>query len=340
MKRHQPIELLKLIAVFFVVIIHNRFAPPFGFIMDTLARFAVPVFFMITGYFIVGSPAPLEKLKKQIFKLSEYYIAYVLIYILNYFIIALWTNKLMAFKYSLETNIKSLLISPTMGFHLWYVINIIWVLMIVYIFAHFNKLKVLFILSSILHLIGILLSHLSLYLFHKALPLSATRNFLFFGLFYVMLGIGIKKLDISKIKLNQLSLLTVAVIICLLQVAERFMWEHLFKSSFGDYFFTTIIASSALFIYALRSSINHPFIEKLSSYSMPIYFLHVLVMELLSLLLLKTFRISLRMVKTSITGNFIFILLTCILSCIVYDLFRKIIKPSFEKIWHSIKISA
>lgn len=50
-KRNQTMELCKFIASFFVVFIHAPFPGRLGSFVDCLARFAVPMFFMISGYF-------------------------------------------------------------------------------------------------------------------------------------------------------------------------------------------------------------------------------------------------------------------------------------------------
>lgn len=49
--RNQSMELCKLIASVFVVFIHALFPGRLGDVMDCLARFAVPLFFAISGYF-------------------------------------------------------------------------------------------------------------------------------------------------------------------------------------------------------------------------------------------------------------------------------------------------
>ena len=134
MKRNQSIELLKLISCFFIVIIHNPFTSSFGSAIDAIARFSVPFFFMTTGYFIVEPNNPSSNLKKQIIKLIKYYFIYEFIYILSYSIIALVKNDSTNLLNALIRNFKHIWIEPTIGAHLWYVINIIWVLVIIYFF--------------------------------------------------------------------------------------------------------------------------------------------------------------------------------------------------------------
>ena len=50
-QKNYTLELLKLFASYMVVFIHIMFYGEMGIIMDTLARFAVPLFFLISGYY-------------------------------------------------------------------------------------------------------------------------------------------------------------------------------------------------------------------------------------------------------------------------------------------------
>ena len=324
MKRNQSIDLLKLISVFLVVVGHNQFSKHFGFIMDASSRFAVPIFFMITGYFVIKSVNISTTLKHQMIKLAKYYITYELVYLAYEFAIALSEMSFSGFNDNLLMYIKYILSAPTIGVHLWYIINIIWVMMIVYIFNKFNKLNVLFIASSILYLIGIIISNLSQQIFQQALPLYATRNFLFFGLFYFMLGMYISKINIDNIKFNNKFILFISVTFCLAQVMEKYLWKVLLGSNFGEYFLTTLFASIGIFIYTLRTNINNKYIKKIASYSMPIYFLHPLMIRVLKLLCSDVFKFNITVITNTIIGNSIFILLVCVFSCLLYYSFKKV----------------
>lgn len=69
-QRNQSMEVCKLIASFFVVFIHAPFPLPWGPMVDCLATFAVPMFFMITGYFNYGADcAALKRRTVHIVKL-------------------------------------------------------------------------------------------------------------------------------------------------------------------------------------------------------------------------------------------------------------------------------
>jgi len=329
MRRNQSIDLLKLIAAFFVVIIHNRFPGDFGFAANAIARFAVPTFFMITGYFTIQPDNSAIKIKQQIIKLAKYFLAYELIYILYEFALAVHRHDLLNFKNRFAVDMKLILIAPPYGYQLWYMVNIVWVLVIVYIFNYFNKLKVLFASSVILHLAGIFGSHLSVQLFHKVLDTHMTRNFLFFGLFYVMVGGYLRKVDLNKIKISNNIILLFSIFMGLSQVIERHLWTVLFDSHFADYFITTIFASIGIFVYALRSNINNKIVERISNYSMPIYFLHILVMNIIVLL---SVHYGIKISTSTILGNLKFIIMVCIFSCILYDVCSKLLQLVISKV--------
>lgn len=51
LKRYEGLDILKVISAFLVVCIHASFPGEFGKNVASLARVAVPIFFMITGFF-------------------------------------------------------------------------------------------------------------------------------------------------------------------------------------------------------------------------------------------------------------------------------------------------
>ena len=69
-QRNQFMELMKFIASFFVVFIHAPFPGSFGSFLYSMGQFAVPMFFMITGYFNFGATdAQVRRRAKHIFRL-------------------------------------------------------------------------------------------------------------------------------------------------------------------------------------------------------------------------------------------------------------------------------
>ena len=70
MNRNYGLDLLKAICAFMVVSIHSPFPGLLGDIFIPLARIAVPIFFMITGYYYSHTKEH-KKEKKQIIKLLK-----------------------------------------------------------------------------------------------------------------------------------------------------------------------------------------------------------------------------------------------------------------------------
>lgn len=79
-------ELCKLIASVFVVLIHCRFPGNFGRVMDCLARFAVPLFFAISGSFSLGADG--SKLRKRFFRILRLELAASALYLLWHCLLA------------------------------------------------------------------------------------------------------------------------------------------------------------------------------------------------------------------------------------------------------------
>lgn len=63
--RAENIDVLKAICAFLVVCIHVPFPGKMGAYFTTLTRVAVPIFFMITGYFYSDIVAQLNQKKQQ-----------------------------------------------------------------------------------------------------------------------------------------------------------------------------------------------------------------------------------------------------------------------------------
>ena len=68
-QRNAPLDVLKLIAAYCVVFIHVPFYGMFGNIISALARFAVPIFFMTSGYYCYGQNS--SDIFKKIFKIAK-----------------------------------------------------------------------------------------------------------------------------------------------------------------------------------------------------------------------------------------------------------------------------
>lgn len=168
---NQTINLLKLIASFFVVFIHVPFPGVIGKIADCTARFAVPFFFIVSGYYSYN--VPISRIKPRIIKLFKIFVCsiiasgiiqlYECLFIsqkdISYFL-TYYLNKPRIFQL---VTLGGTLFSP-IGRHLWYLhaIIVVYCLYILYRLLK-NKLKMksylsFYLVSMILFTIMFILS--------------------------------------------------------------------------------------------------------------------------------------------------------------------------------------
>ncbi len=199
-QKNSTLELLKLFASYMVVFIHVKFYGRLGPIMETCARFAVPFFFLVSGFH--SYEITCDKIKKRIrniltllifsvvcctaFKvstlLSKGNMADVTSYLSNYLDLVVLA-KLLVFNITISSG------------HLWYLFAVLYVYVI---FFFITKLrisdKIIFIMSFCLLFLHILLGE-GLSIFGIVFPKSIVRNFLVMGVPFFGLGLLAKKYE-------------------------------------------------------------------------------------------------------------------------------------------------
>lgn len=198
LQKNNTLELLKLFASYMVVFIHVKFYGRLGPVMDTLARFAVPFFFLVSGF--CSYKITCEKIKKRIrniltllifsvvcctaFKvamlLAKGNMDEIMSYLSNYLDIVV-----LAKMFVFNATISSV--------HLWYLFAILYVYVIFFFATKFRLSdKIIFIISFCLLLLQLLLGEV-LSVFGIALPKIIVRNFLVMGIPFFGLGLFVKK---------------------------------------------------------------------------------------------------------------------------------------------------
>jgi surface polysaccharide O-acyltransferase-like enzyme len=163
MERNYAIDYFKCIAMFFVVCIHTHTLEgvdllgikgnSIDFVINTFSRFAVPYFFMVSGYLIGFKKIHVQNFesyfKKYVIKISKLFLSWYLVYIL-YDLFILFVEKRNTFnsealRYLTNAfNFKVFLYGPTNGaFHLWFLVALVWSVVILYLFIKLDKLNFL-----------------------------------------------------------------------------------------------------------------------------------------------------------------------------------------------------
>ena len=211
--RLQSVDSFRVIAMFFVVVIHTapfRNVNPIheelfsaGVIANVIARFAVPFFFVISGYFWgqkIANGAPVwPTSSKMIRKLAAIYVAFCVLYLMPTQLISIYRSGLAgpidARRHVLHEIAKQPMINwPFIGTdaHLWFLPALMCAIVISSFFVAIKKDKVLIIVSLGLYVFALLAKP------YADTPLGIsidfnTRNGPFFALIFYVCGYLLSK---------------------------------------------------------------------------------------------------------------------------------------------------
>lgn len=291
MKRNTGLDFLKFICCFLVICIHTPFPETTGKIVTTIARIAVPVFFMITGYFYSYTKKKGGE-TRQIIKIAKLFIGSNALYLLYGIFIKIIKGKeiiqiLRGYFYP-----KSLIAfiflneSPFSG-HLWYLGAILYVLIIVYCFEKKCNIEKLYYIIPILLLMDLVFGKYSLLILGKSFPYILVRNFLCVGLPYFLIGDMISKIK-PKIKSSSLYLLVFAFIF--ITLSESFLLRTFNLGAPRDHYISTTFLS--IFVFLFWVNYNNMTDNKLyqkccfigSKLTLYIYIIHPIIISKLSVI--------------------------------------------------------
>ena len=282
-QKNSTLELLKLFASYMVVFIHVLFYGQAGIVFDTLARFAVPLFFLISGFY--SYQITTKKIRKRIlntfslliFATLSYTAFNILTYILNnnageiIYYFRLYKN--------VDNLVKLLVFNiPISAFHLWYLYALLYVYIIFYILTalRLNE-KVIFIISFLLLLLQVFLGE-GLSAVGIVLPTQIVRNFVVTGLPFFGMGLFVKKCEKQLSTVPDYAVAVSAVIGVFAAVFSRY--------AFGKnelYLGSLFILFSIVCVFIKYSAVQYPsFITALEGCSTYIYIFHIMILSVLN----------------------------------------------------------
>lgn len=294
MERIYSIDFIKFFAILAVVVLHIFPLDGFTgyFIIDNIARFAVPFFFAASGYFfaqkMIQKNASFIYLKSYVIKLMKIYFVWLIFYtIYDVLFVFLKGNEVQEslIKYFDKFTLLNLLYygKGTSGYQLWFLTALIWSTVIIYVFFRMKKINLLFAISIVLNLLGLLGQAYTMFF---DLPVSSTRDALFFGLFYTTLGVSfaVNKHFNKLRKISGITYLGLAIICSLIQVMEGYLLDKVLDGSHGEYFFSTILVTAFLFFFALNNKKigKGLWITKVGGNALGIYIIHVFFLDLIN----------------------------------------------------------
>ena len=278
---------MKAICAFLIVCIHVPFPGRVGAYFTALTRMAVPVFFMITGYFYSDTIAR-HKEKRQIKKILYLVVeANVLFFIWNIALNVLRRENIVAYIRSIFTgkNIIEFLAlneSPLAG-HLWYLGAILYVLAIVLLVDKLDCRKLLYYLTPVLLIVDLMLGKYSLLIFHREFPYILVRNFLCVGIPYFCIGNLIREKRYSE-KWNKKVLQILIIAFAITTLAERFALVNAGLNATRDHYISTMFLAICLFVYTLKSNWHNKELTVIGrKYSTWLYIIHPIFITVFSI---------------------------------------------------------
>lgn len=283
MKKNRCLNFFKGIACFGVVLAHFKFPGDFGNGLMNLARWTVPYFYMISGYYAFHPDK--EKFFKKIPLKIKHILKITIISVLVYFIFCFFEHLLidkdiiewLKLVFSFQTVFDVFIITnfaPTIkASHLWYLPSLIYCYILIYNIVKYRKENYCYFLIPILTLLRILVPYLPGFNWHYQ------QNFFLGALAYFLIGYYFaehqEKLTKLTTKLCNKKLLVIITIGLLLRLLETFTTPTADIFEIG-----TLTSAISIFIFAQKNPdlyISKFFEIVGTKYSLFIYIMHVLV---------------------------------------------------------------
>lgn len=286
--KYESLNTLKGLACIGVVLMHCSFPGLFGKIVSYCFRFDVPIFFMISGFFLFSIDKKIisKKIKKQIRKIAKMMIFCFVFYgLIDFFVncyidynipIEKWITNV----FNISNLPRKILFGTFFNGTLWYLYALIWSYILLSLFFNYSNNSKLIIFISFLFIFHIVTRIFVKYHNYDWYFANYWRSCLLFGIPFILLGFIIAKYMNILIKIKNNTLIIAAILGFMFQFMEYFLYKQAL-----DFYFGTILYSISLFILAIKYPltkynllINH-IGENLSMY---IYIIHIAIIISLS----------------------------------------------------------
>lgn len=271
--RNHSIDTLKFVCAALVVVLHvparwhSYYLP--------ITRCAVPCFFIISGYFLMG-----ENMRKRMWKgcgkmvriiiYSSFLFACVnlITHHFNFSSIVPTTEDLLDFVF-LNDN--------PWGFHLWYLGGYLYVLLICIAIERYNKWHIAYMTVPFLLIIDLVFGKYSLLILHHEFPYIYVRNFLFVGIPYFLIGAYIRQKKITVMNYREIIWGGVIILLFISILENRLLVSLGFNARRDHYFSTTPLAILLFMWFLSKKQSSATFFSTIGNKdSLYIYILHPL----------------------------------------------------------------
>lgn len=288
-QRFGNIDCLKTLCAVLVVFIHVPCKWAELFIPIT--RCAVPVFFMISGYFLYNEDESVfyYRIKRSIPKIL-FIIGWATI------VFAIWALATASLRqnlslfweriFSLESLLKFIVLNENpFGYHLWYLMSYLYTLLVCCMALRGGFMNMLYWAIPFLLIAGLVFGKYSLICFGLEVPPLLTRNFFCVGIPFFLLGAVLRKVTYQNNELSSRVIIYYwagVILFSILSVFEKILLEHYGVQVARDHYLSTNFLAVTLFLAFLSIKVESGNIIALIGrrYSLYLYILHPLVIPL------------------------------------------------------------
>lgn len=295
--RNKSIDLLKFVAAIFVVCIHTKTTSSvdnfergsFSFIVDCVARFAVPFFFISSGYLIDFTNR--KKVVKKLINIAIVYVCWAIIFIL---IRKAYNFEYPAFMFTTDKKVSTLLNTIYIWLfygqerHLWFFPA--YILGALMMLAFNRNYKTLAIIATLLYLIGLTGQSLRFIYpeYIPSIPMASypyewlqkpylTRNGIFLAFPCMAAGYIIRRYKNSLTTNRNTVLIIAAITLFIIQYIECSLM-HSKTGTVADFYFSTLPLSCLLLILTIKHADYDFKLKNTGKLSGGIYVLHPIFM--------------------------------------------------------------
>ena len=257
------LDILKVFCITFIILLHTgALKSCLSINLDPICRFAVPCFFMITGFFYhstVNAKRDVSQIKKVIILILIANVVLILLNVIDCLLsgksVVDWLLSCVSIKKMIRLFLfNNGIIDGRFGSdYIWYLNALLYVLVIAYIFRKLGIFKVLYYLTPILLICGFVIECFSQQLFGVNFSAEASycyyRNFLTVGIPYFCIGSFLSRFDFGKIKKHKFTLLFLSVILLCVSFVEFRVELHFSLCTNGEFFIVTPFYSIGFFLF-------------------------------------------------------------------------------------------
>lgn len=276
--RNNTLDVLKLFASYMVVFIHVLFSGKIGVAIDALARFAVPFFFLVSGFYSYKITP--DKIKKRITHIFSLLVFAVILHTVYHVICLLLKHEFQGLLdyFAQYLNVKNLLKlilfnAPVQAKNMWYLFSILYVY-VIYYFVTLSKIpeKVIFVISVMALFLNLLMGEI-FSAFGIVIPNYIVRNFALTGIPFFGLGLLVKKHIGSLQKVPNYILVLSAIIGAISTLCSRYLFG---KNEL--YIGSVLILFSLVVVFTKYPNVKYPsLLISLAKCSTYIYIVHSVV---------------------------------------------------------------